>query len=359
MSETVVPLTDTAMGEAPSSDGTADANGIVKVSTLGSAGLKSLIGRRIDGEDIVKMSRRMKGAVRDEFIGYLEILSKNGQMYCRCAKRADIVTATDGMITMVGTDCLTATSPCCFVLGKLGQQPPLLVTKSDAKAVIASGQSKSGVQPSTSSTQTKINTGKKPSVPASKPPQKKPAKLTIDRSAGLLTKSGLYVTITDSSSRSNVASEMTAKKPTMKSRKGTPAPALMPSSTASSSASISHSSHLDFPASVASLDPLASANFTDMSLFNTPIDPNSFNLLQMLDPNFFDTSIDQLLASQQLPSTSIDPQVINDIMFDLSEFFSDPNMLSGLDPANSNVTSVVSVIMPFVRAREIPRKFAT
>ncbi|KAJ3074053.1 hypothetical protein HDU98_012248 [Podochytrium sp. JEL0797] len=87
----------------PPSDATEklqNSDDIVKVSLLGKAGFTSLVNRKIDGHDIVRMTRAMKGPPRDEFIGYLEILAANGQVMCNCAKRAEIETNSDGFKTM-------------------------------------------------------------------------------------------------------------------------------------------------------------------------------------------------------------------------------------------------------------------
>ncbi|KAJ3232015.1 hypothetical protein HDU81_003342 [Chytriomyces hyalinus] len=311
---------------------------ILKPSTLGAAGLKSLINRRIDGEDVVKMTRKMKGQLRDEFIGYVEILSKNGQMMCKCERRAAVVTNTDGVKAMIGTDCLTPT-PCSFVIGRLGQKKnkmPPKTNEPNTTEVLASSSSdavpmESVVVPSAVAKSIPA----KPKLPASatNPKPRKATKPVSDqprsqRSNGILTKTGLYLTITDSGLRVGPLDNV-PKKPSKP--RGRQAPPATPS-TATQSSSLQSLTHADDSKQAGSL-PIAKQtsmnmdyqeqsvlNQLNLSDSNSSFDAASFDIMQILDPAMFDMPIEQLLAPSALPANA---SAQNDFFFDISDFFNE------------------------------------
>ncbi|KAJ3357694.1 hypothetical protein HDU83_004849 [Entophlyctis luteolus] len=159
---------------------------VVKVSTLGSAGLMSLVNRKIDGEDLVRMTRRMKGTIRNEFIGYIEILGQNSQIVCNCGNPLTMRTSPDGMKSFVGTEC-EGPSPCTFVIGKLSVQT-IAATETPAQRNLESA------------------TSQRPKSIVGKPKKERHIYETVHRpSTALFTKTGLYVTMPDADIRGIVA----------------------------------------------------------------------------------------------------------------------------------------------------------
>ncbi|KAI8843197.1 hypothetical protein BJ741DRAFT_296218 [Chytriomyces cf. hyalinus JEL632] len=321
-----------AMSAEPSEDS------ILKPSTLGAAGLKSLINRRIDGEDVVKMTRKMKGQLRDEFIGYVEILSKNGQMMCKCERRAAVVTNTDGVKAMVGTDCLTP-APCSFVIGRLGQKKnktPAKTNEPNTTEALASSSSDTTPIEAVlvpSAVAKSIPAKPKPPSSASNPKLRKATKPVSDqprsqRSNGILTKTGLYLTITDSGLRVGPLDNV-PKKPSKP--RGRQAPPATPSS-ATQTGSLQTLTHPDDSKLAGSLpgakqtsmnmeyqeqSVLSQLNLSDS---NPSFDAANFDIMQMLDPAMFDMPIEQLLAPSAVHSTA---SAQNDFFFDISDFFNE------------------------------------
>ncbi|KAI9350862.1 hypothetical protein BDR26DRAFT_851652 [Obelidium mucronatum] len=187
---------------------------IVKVSSLGSAGFMSLVNRRIDGEDIVQMTRVMKGNPRDEFIGYLEILSMNGQVMCNCGKTAQIKTDDDGMKTMIGLEC-TGPTACLFLIGNSSSSKTHSSTVENHRAPISGKSNNPKASSAPRQTNPKPTTTAKSSAPPKKDIKQADQLHWIHRPqpATIVTKTGLYVTITDSPLRPSTET-LKPKRPT-------------------------------------------------------------------------------------------------------------------------------------------------
>ncbi|KAJ3131655.1 hypothetical protein HK100_006144 [Physocladia obscura] len=316
---------------------------IVKVSTLGSAGFTSLVNRKLDGEDIVKMTRRMKGRARAEFIGYVEILSQNDQIMCNCGKLAKMKTDSDGMKAFVGTSCVTS-SPCIFVIGKVASQqtaksisaPQIPVMQStESLTVLNSALKPPNLNPSRTKMSHSLST---PSNVQSKPPlarKDRPAvsDIALPRthrsSSAIVTRTGLYVTITDSGLRVGPLNPENAKLKKPSKPRGRQVPGTITSTSGvnntalpqvSSSAKLlsksknGHESHNSLPESQNIHDLLPNADLTDSHFLDLVKDFES----KMHEMGL--TSVDQLLdrgAVSQAPSTGL----LDSDIFNFAEFF--------------------------------------
>ncbi|KAJ3261230.1 hypothetical protein HDU77_000975 [Chytriomyces hyalinus] len=317
------PLVPAAISSVSTVPSNLSDDSILKPSTLGAA-----------GEDVVKMTRKMKGRLRDEFIGYVEILSKNGQMMCKCERRAAVTTNPDGMKEMVGTDCLTEV-PCSFVIGRLKKDKiPENTTK-----------------PSSADTLTPLPAGPPlPNVPeavsltAAKPAARKPKQASLasnrlsrkatkpvsdqprtQRSNGILTKTGLYVTITDSGLRvgpdNNVAKKLS--KPRGRQVLLTTLPSV-PTSGALKPEILDGSNPTDnIP--ITELLPV-NVERDEHAVLQKNASPSNaefldrFEFMQSADPSLFDMSVAQFLSPSC--SSSAVTSINSDFQIDLSDFFS-------------------------------------
>ncbi|KAI8844359.1 hypothetical protein BJ741DRAFT_207461 [Chytriomyces cf. hyalinus JEL632] len=328
------PLVTAAISSVTTFSSNLSDDSILKPSTLGAAGLKSLVNRRIDGEDVVKMTRKMKGRLRDEFIGYVEILSKNGQMMCKCERRAAVTTNPDGMKEMVGTDCLTE-APCSFVIGRLKKNKiPENTTKpsnADTLTPLPSDPPLPNVPEAVSSTAAKPVTRKpKQASIASNRISRKATKPVSDqprtqRSNGILTKTGLYVTITDSGLRVGPDNNVPNKPSKPRGRQGLlTTPPNVPTSGALEPEILDDSNPTDnIP--VTELLPANVEPDEHAVLLQQNASPSNseffdrFELIQSTDPSLFDMSVAQFLS----PSCSSSAVTINsDCQINLSDFFS-------------------------------------
>ncbi|KAJ3231445.1 hypothetical protein HDU81_003752 [Chytriomyces hyalinus] len=283
----------------------------------------------------------MKGRLRDEFIGYVEILSKNGQMMCKCERRAAVTTNPDGMKTMpvlsniknaakVGTDCLTD-APCSFVIGRLKKNKipentrkpsntdNLTPLPSNPLLNVPKAISSTAAKPVARKLELASQTSGRISRKATKPVLDQPR---TQRSNGILTKTGLYVTITDSGLRVGPLDNNVPKK--LANPRGKQAilttPPCVPTSSALKPEMFDNSNPTDnipmTELSPANVEPDEHAVLEENASISNSELPGGFDVLQTSE-SLFDMSVAQFLS----PSCSSSVSVSSDFQFDLSDFF--------------------------------------